>query len=288
MGMLLDSGAFSAWTKKIEIDIDEYIDFYHKHKNYIDYIINLDVIPGEWGRTATKEEAAIACEKGFENYYYMLEHNVPHEKLLHVFHQGDSFTYLDRLFEECTDYICISPANDKTTDQKRKWLETVYGDYVCATKKRMPRVRTHGLGVTALDLLWEYPFYSVDSTSWTLTSRFGCIFMPIKRMGGYRHDSIPLKINFSSRPSKPDKFNYNNGIGPALKEYVDSYIADKGFILGKSEFDSDGKEIIIEEGLINHYLHRDKANMEYFLDVQKSIPEYPWAFEKKNKIGFSL
>jgi len=287
MGMILDSGAFSAWTKKTEIDLDEYIHFYKRHKRYIDYIVNLDVIPGEWGRTPTKAEAEKACDKGFENYDYMLSKNIPHEKLIHVFHMGDDYSYLERMFAECTDYIGISPANDKTTGQKIKWLDTVYGDYVC-DKKGMPKVRTHGFGVTALNIMIRYPWYSADSTSWTLTSRFGCIFLPVKRKGKYDHGITPLKINFSSRPSKPDKFNYNNGVGPALKKYVDEYIQDKGFTLGKSEFDADGKEVIIEEGLVNHYLHRDLANIEYFEDVERYIPKYPWAFQKQKRMGFSL
>lgn len=287
MGMILDSGAFSAWTKKTEINIDEYIQFYHEHKDYVDYIVNLDVIPGEWGRTATPEEAEEACEKGFKNYYYMLENNIPHEKLIHVFHMGDDFSYLERMFEECTDYIGISPANDKTTGQKMKWLEKVYGDYIC-DKKGIPQIRTHGFGVTALNILIRFPWYSADSTSWTLTSRFGCIFVPVKRGGKYDYSVTPLKINFSSRPSKPDKFNYNNGIGPALKKYVDSYIEGYGFTLGKSSFDAEGKEVIEEEGLINHYLHRDLANIEYFKAVEKSVPKYPWAFKKQQKIGFTL
>ena len=42
--LFLDSGAFSAFTQKVTIDIQEYIAFIKEHEDIIDVYANLDVI----------------------------------------------------------------------------------------------------------------------------------------------------------------------------------------------------------------------------------------------------
>ena len=55
--IMLDSGAFSAWTQKKEINLDEYIVFCKANKNRLHSMINLDVIGN--------------AEQGFENFKTM-------------------------------------------------------------------------------------------------------------------------------------------------------------------------------------------------------------------------
>ena len=40
-------------------------------------------------------------------------------------------------------------------------------------------------------------------------------------------------------------------------------------------------EIVVEPGLSNKYQLRDEMNIIYFLDLEKSMPEWPWAFKRK-------
>ena len=40
--LFLDSGAFSAWSQKIEINIQDYISFIKEHEDVIDIYANLD------------------------------------------------------------------------------------------------------------------------------------------------------------------------------------------------------------------------------------------------------
>ena len=47
IGLLIDSGAFSAWTQGKEINlVDDYIDFCLQYIDIADAVVNLDVIPG--------------------------------------------------------------------------------------------------------------------------------------------------------------------------------------------------------------------------------------------------
>lgn len=59
--------------------------------------------------------------------------------------------------------------NNKSILYKR--LDTLF-----ALAKKNPVTKFHGFGLTIKDLLYRYPFYSVDSTSWIATIRFGMTF----------------------------------------------------------------------------------------------------------------
>ena len=71
--MFLDSGAFSAWTKGESIDIDAYARFCVRLQDKVEAIANLDVIPGEYGRTPTDAEVRASAEVGWNNYQYLLD-----------------------------------------------------------------------------------------------------------------------------------------------------------------------------------------------------------------------
>ena len=42
--LMLDSGAFSAWRQKQEVDLNSYIEYIHKKKDEFDVIVSLDKI----------------------------------------------------------------------------------------------------------------------------------------------------------------------------------------------------------------------------------------------------
>lgn len=178
---MLDSGAFSAWTKKINIDLDEYIDFCLQHLDYIDYVINLDVIPGEFGQKALPvEEIERSASEGWANYEYMTKQGIPKEKLIHIFHQGEDFKWLEKIVD-AMPYIGLSPANDRSTSEKMQWLDDCM-KYVC-DDKGYPKVKWHGFAVTSLRLMFRYPWYSVDSVA-------GDSLLLVKEAGRIRVDTI--------------------------------------------------------------------------------------------------
>ena len=66
IGLLIDSGAFSAWTQGKEINlVDDYIDFCLQYIDIADAVLNLDVIPGRPYKKLTPEEYEKSAEQGW-------------------------------------------------------------------------------------------------------------------------------------------------------------------------------------------------------------------------------
>lgn len=270
VNLFLDSGAFSAWSKGVKIDIDEYIAFIKKHKKYLEAYAVLDEI-GDPVKT-------------LENQKYMESKGL---SPLPCFHYGEDIKYLKEYVENY-DYIALGGMVPISTTQLIQWLDMLFTEYLC-NAKGMPRLKVHGFGLTSIPLLIRYPWYSVDSTSWVLTGRFGAVFVPKKKGNQYLYNEIPLKINVSNRSSKVQEAGQHiTTFSQTEKKVIFSYFEEKGFSLGKSEFGSDGKEIIIEAGLSNDYKKRDELNIFYFLDLEKNLPQWPWAFKCKQVKGFCL
>lgn len=303
ISLILDSGAFSAWSKGAEVDIDAYADFALKYEPDIDLIVNLDVIPGKPGQMGTAlslDDIEASARKGYENYRYMLRRGVPKDKLIHVFHQGESFKWLQRMVQDIP-YIGISPANDRTTEQKVMWLDECM-KYAC-DDKGMPLVKFHGFAVTSLRIMMRYPWYSVDSTSWVMTGRMGSIMTPQKKNGGYNWLLEPRKVNVSSRsPAKSDAGEHIDSYPPRIRSEILNYFGERGYSLGRSEFKTvsetyepkdnerwfgkakNGKrevEVYVEPGLCNDYKLRDELNIIYFLDLEQAMPAWPVPFRQR-------
>lgn len=146
----LDSGAFSAFTLGITVNIHEYIEFIKRTKNIWTVINGLDVI-GNW-------KASAENMKVFE-----AEGITP----LPTFHTGSPLEELKRLCENY-DYIALGGLVPYATKGKiiRDWLDTCFS----VIKNYWPK-KIHGFGVNSFKLWLEYPFYSVDATSWMIYSQ---------------------------------------------------------------------------------------------------------------------
>ncbi len=151
--IMLDSGAFTASTKGITIDIDTYVNFYKIHERSIITVVNLDVIPTEF----SEAEIELSAEKGWENFQYIKSKGVP---VIHVFHQGENRKWLTKLMDN-SEYFGVSPNDKFSGKEKHKWLTEVFS-YICDSSGIALR-KTHGFGVAGKSFL-NFPFYSVDSS----------------------------------------------------------------------------------------------------------------------------
>jgi len=153
--LFMDSGAFSAFTQNANIDIDGYIKFINLCD--ADYFAALDVI-GDG-------------KKSFENVNYMYEHlnDDRKNKLVPTFHYGDEWKYLDYYIEHF-DYIALGGMVGAHSNVLKRWLDSVFSKY--------PNHKYHGFGLTAYTLMFRYPFFSVDSTSWLQGQKFGMLYFP--------------------------------------------------------------------------------------------------------------
>ena len=106
MDILLDSGAFSAWSLGERIDLSAYIGFVRANKDLIYRSINLDKIPGDFGiREWRPEEIEAAAAASYANQQKMKGAGL---NPIPVFHQDEHFRWLEKYLADDEDYICLS------------------------------------------------------------------------------------------------------------------------------------------------------------------------------------
>lgn len=153
--VLLDSGGYTARMQGVEIEVEKYAKYINN--NEVTLAFNLDVLDANQSK-----ENQLFLEKETDAY------------IIPIYHYSD---YADKdlrgLLDEMIDnypYISIGGiAGEKLGNRKEVFYRYVF-------KKIAPvwgKVKVHGLGITGKRVLSQYPFYSVDSTSWQCYSRYG-------------------------------------------------------------------------------------------------------------------
>ena len=275
MDYILDSGAFSAWTRQGSIDIDAYIEFMKLHKDRFTTNINLDVIPGRFGETPTGEEIESAAGKGYENLKYIESKG---GVVIPVYHQHEKMYWLEKMIDDGYDYVGISPANDIQNSGRARWLDQVFG----LIAKKKPDLKTHGFAVTGYNLMFRYPWFSVDSATWRILGGHGGIYMPLfDSRGEARYEVAPWVLPASGRRGLYEE------IPPTIREAVVKYVKSRGFEIGEVEYtegdDNAHKvgfglpggrqsrtrktEVVKELGLLTKHSERARWNALYFLDL---------------------
>lgn len=176
--IFLDSGAFSAFTQGSRIDIDAYAAYIKTNHDIIHQAASLDII----GRDS--EAGTYANQKRLESLGC---------RVLPTHHARDRDEWLVRYLEDGYDYICLGGMVPENSRYLQIWLDHIFSKYL-TNKDGTPKVKVHGFGLTSVPLINRYPWYSVDSTSWVLTSRFGQIYIDLP--------SGVHKIDFSARSQK--------------------------------------------------------------------------------------
>ena len=217
LNLICDSGMFSAWKRGVEIDPDAYVDFVQRNEKYLFACVSLDAIPGGTVKSLYVGEQEIAgCAKlSYKNHQYLKHAGL---QPIPVFHQFDPFEWLDRYIEDGETYIGISPYLRAHKSAIRTWLDKCF--LRLTNKNGLPIVQTHGFGMTTIELLVRYPWYSVDSTSWVMTGAYGCVAIPLRRGDGSYDYTRPLRVTLTNRPnSRPNDFDLQLLIQPSVREY---------------------------------------------------------------------
>jgi hypothetical protein len=323
--LFLDSGAHSLYMKLMlqnntfnEKEYDKYfknyIEFIKENEEVIDVYVNLDVINDP--------------VRSMKNYKYMVKQGL---KPIGVVHPGEDHKWIDQYIDMGCEYIGLGGLGQFFTKQKYyQWADPAWSDHIC-DRDGMPKVKVHGFAMTSLDLMWRYPWWSVDSTSWVQTGRFGGVYVPKFRRGQYVYNENSLKVTISNQsPSQKDDGQHFTTFSPMEQKQILKYFDEKGFAVGRSEYRKEDRkkyklkdgerwvnsidaeacrdlienlgkyvppdklamkdlvEIIIEPGLSNDYRLRDELNIIYFLDLERSLPKWPWPFKVKSNKGFDL
>lgn len=149
--LFADSGAFSAASTGVEITVAEYADWLDRWAGRFVIVCTLDVI-GDWATTAANTAA-------------LEEHGHP---VMPVFHAGEPWDVL-RSYAERYPLVGLGGLVPYATEPRklRRFLVT------CFRETRNTEARFHALGLTNWRILADLPFYSVDSSSWRASLRYG-------------------------------------------------------------------------------------------------------------------
>lgn len=220
--LFVDSGAYTAHTKGIDIDVDEYIKLINEIDDQVTVFAQVDKIPGRWGQPKTVEQVMAAPKESWDNYLYMVNKIKSPEKLLPIFHQGEDFKWLENMINyqytegplkgKYIDYIGISCNKELSSKEWIAWFEKCFETI---RNSKNPNVKTHAFGMTSLKILEQFPFTSSDSTTWLKFATYGSILIKGK----------PYYI--STRNELGDK--HIESLSPQVKEEIVKELSRLGF-----------------------------------------------------------
>jgi hypothetical protein len=152
VSLIVDSGAFTAYTQNVNIDIADYAKFALANFQHIDAIVNLDVIGrGDYAQTA---------QEGWDNFLYLKDKGL---RIMPVFHTGEPIKYLDYMIERA-DWIGLSTSNVTKISESDPWFNLMW-DYI-TDENGYPVRNFHSFGDTTRNSILNYPWYSSDSSTW--------------------------------------------------------------------------------------------------------------------------
>lgn len=157
-----DSGAFSAKTQGAKITPAALAEWGHKWSHRLAWLAALDVI-GDPDAT-------------YRNWWEMVErHGV---KAVPTIHFGTPPTELARYADKGVDFVGLGGLVGIPTKRQMRWLVQVFR----YARDNHPEMRFHGWGCTSVPH-YDLPFYSVDSSSWTESLRYGKMTLADPRTG---------------------------------------------------------------------------------------------------------
>lgn len=175
--LIIDSGAFTAWTKGKKIDVDTYCSFINEVGPYVTYFGQIDVIPLPGCSSKKAKECA---EATWDNYRYMINHvNCP-SKLMYTYHVGEPEEMLIQALKwgsehrEIMKNIAIGGMVRKGKLTKDFTLKKAFS----LIEKYYKGVGVHLFGCTSVDYFREFPATSADSSSATQMGAVGSVATP--------------------------------------------------------------------------------------------------------------
>lgn len=246
--VFLDSGAFSAASLGVDIDINAYCDYIKR---------NLDIIRVEDGIVMASVLDGIGDPlKTWQNQLYMEEQGA---RPLPCFHFGEDERYLEWYLDRY-EYITIGGMVRTKAEDVMQWLDRIWNKYLLDGAGR-PRLKVHAFGVTTVSLMERYPWYSVDSSSWIQAAAFGAI---------YTVKYGPLAVS-SKSPSRHDAGRHVSTLTALERDVVLSELHSLGFSYDRlSEvYESRAAYNVHSYRALNDVLNKHFADCNGVLDCQK-------------------
>jgi hypothetical protein len=157
-----DSGAHSARTLGIDVSLPGYSAWCRRWDAELVAYSNLDVIKAP--ELTWRNQQAMEAD-GFTP--------------LPVFHTGSPWRHLERYLDHGYTYIALGALLKNPPNVLMPWLAKAF-------RLADGKAVFHGFGMTVIKALREFPFYSVDSSTWTSSFRYGDIRLFDQRAGNLR------------------------------------------------------------------------------------------------------
>jgi hypothetical protein len=170
LDVFADSGAFSAVGTGVPLQPERYVEWASKWGHLFTALAAPDVI-GDPEATARETEKMLQI--------------LPSHTVLPVFHFGEPWEFLEHWVKRC-GYIALGGMVPYVRRQRllKAWLTEAFSRIPTTT-------RIHGFGLTTFSLLRAHPWYSVDSSSWGASVRYGTLVLFNTRTG--RQESVDMR-----------------------------------------------------------------------------------------------
>lgn len=274
--MAMDSGAFSLFNKyakkgaiehsdfsyyssdKFITYLDKYCAWIRDHHQHLDYYVTLDVI--------------FNPEMSWEIFKDMQDRGL---KPMPVIHFGESMDWVHKYMKE-TEYLGIGGVGTRqgTMDQYFAWCDQVF-EILCpgfrnaeGKLKQKPSHKTHGFALTQYDVLYRYPWHSVDSTTCWRAASNGSFILPQFRNNEAFGQLLP---DFTGRPywfpctvGRAAAASNIHRAGDIYQQLAREYLETLGFKL---------------EDAAENYILRNVVSFWYFYQLSQYLTElrdYPF------------
>lgn len=160
-----DSGAYSAFTQGSPVNLAEYGAWLQANRRHFTVMANLDdmtSVEATWGNQRVLEQ----------------DYGLP---VLPVVHSNEPVEVLDRYLDAGYPYLALGGMVGKPAKALLWWA-------LQAHQRAAGRAVFHGFGMTSWALLAALPWYSVDSSSWGSSYRYGQLrlYDPTRGAKGWR------------------------------------------------------------------------------------------------------
>jgi hypothetical protein len=211
--VFLDSGAFSAFTMGVDVDLPAYCRYIKENEDIIE---NID------GNVCASVLDSIGSAEGtYENQMKMEKLGV---KPLPCFHYGEDEKWLEWYVDKY-EHITIGGMVPISTPQLKIWLDRIWEKYLIDGAGR-PKIKLHGFGLTTIPLMERYPWYSVDSSSWVQIAANGGIL--------YTKNWKALSVSENS-PSRKVHNQHFSTLVPEHQQSILDHLRKQGYSMKRLE-----------------------------------------------------
>jgi len=180
-------------------------------------------------------------------------------KPIPCFHVGEDERYLEYYIKNY-EYLALGGMVGVSDKQLCIWLDRIWRKYLL-DGKGYPKIKVHGFGITSYSIMKNYPWQSVDSSTWIQLAKFGNIVTP---------NNWILPISKRS-PKLFDNGKHVLTYTDIEKDYIFKMIKEQGFDSEKLSINRESRAAYNIHSFIkiNEQINKDHKNKNFKIEVQE-------------------